>query len=1126
MSRIIHLRSPHFVKASAIEGKTLTDAQVDLYVWQGKLEDQPTTPTESLQKSTEDSGKNYVVFEISELCRSFIEYSFNGRDRSTEPIYINTEVTMNYSDGTNTLQSDIFFGVDGYRDFKYGLQTTENLFQNPAIAESITEADNITISIEDSLSGKEDREYENGQDLLLTATYTPSNATLQWFKDGTAINNATAATYAITGSDGNDSGEYFCRAYLNAGEANETNQDSNIIVYTIEICPAIYFMPDAQGSTYLSAGGAAGQTLVVTTEYGTDCYAEIMTDDVYMANGDASPFTVTSVTPTDLGSDFMRTTITLTTKHKNTGVNSTIKDRLIVNYYDETLKLKIPKNINVQQISASGAIHSVGLSNTDADQTAGTVKAFIRGDVGAKYNLEMFALVTDTDEDGNLEDEADYNWISNNAFSSISGTIDADGENEVDITYPANDTSVQREFRVIATNAEDSTNRVLSPLFTQDVIAKYANLQFTDITFDSAATQDIDFTYYCNADAEIRITQKPDAFRLVLPEVSNPITMVVYQEESEITYLKVSATPTTGSTATVRALANNGILRDGEISIRLDGEDVWRDMLTLTQPGTAEFLIWQSILDGEGNRTGITTFTTASAKAGTGLGYWLYVNSSVDYTINVPPGAKLSRGLLDGSSTFGGSVQGMPGLTQWTLTYEEDQGVDDETYILTAVSGGSSVPLTVTRSAGITVDENGPVLGALKVYKTTRANVLADWVIDTTTEFTLADLTVNTLLDGWAFKASATDTLAGTLDFQWWKTLNPDKMPDNWALQGANIITEIDDPGDTLLLHFSQPTEVFFYASVENLSTGLGNYTDVYTFDVKFDGEQVEWIDVDINESIDPYTMTPYYKVGVNGVKSITTISGFTPTQSWTLFNSSIVDAKVTDSANNVTILNQYQSVTITGNGIVEIVIPENEDTSQKFINLTFTTTTVGFQPARVVKYTQDGVPIDYSNFNISTPILDIGFGNNVFSNSGSSNASDTQTNNSGGNETTTVEESQTFLLQNLENEVIAGNGGTSSVETVTVIHNEPEVVANTQIAQVINDLANLQDLLDSIDEEKLDAAQQQDEDYTLAEVVKDSPVVTASPSNTTTPTPYSPPQVIDEIEYYKGHNSKLKDLL
>ena len=84
MATKINVRSPYFVKATAETG-TLSSAVMSLYIYDGILTTNKGTVKYTIEK-TALSGTDYVVFEISELVRDYLDLEFNGiYESSTSP---------------------------------------------------------------------------------------------------------------------------------------------------------------------------------------------------------------------------------------------------------------------------------------------------------------------------------------------------------------------------------------------------------------------------------------------------------------------------------------------------------------------------------------------------------------------------------------------------------------------------------------------------------------------------------------------------------------------------------------------------------------------------------------------------------------------------------------------------------------------------------------------------------------------------------------------------------------------------------------------------------------------------------------------------------------------------------
>jgi hypothetical protein len=108
MAQVINTRSPFFIKS---EYTTLATAELKLYIYSGiKDTDKPSTPQYSIAKA-ELGGSNYVVFEISELVRDYIDVNFN--QERTEDAYVQRIENDNGIFEQNSLLTEFSLELDG-----------------------------------------------------------------------------------------------------------------------------------------------------------------------------------------------------------------------------------------------------------------------------------------------------------------------------------------------------------------------------------------------------------------------------------------------------------------------------------------------------------------------------------------------------------------------------------------------------------------------------------------------------------------------------------------------------------------------------------------------------------------------------------------------------------------------------------------------------------------------------------------------------------------------------------------------------------------------------------------------------------------------------------------------------
>ena len=119
MSTIINTRSPYYIKYSATSGGTLESVDVNLRIWNGDLNSPPTAVTYQLSKEpVEIATSNYVVFEISELIRDFLETEYYTE--AVDAVWVRTEAALNFTTGT-TFQNNEYLALDGFGYFEEGI---------------------------------------------------------------------------------------------------------------------------------------------------------------------------------------------------------------------------------------------------------------------------------------------------------------------------------------------------------------------------------------------------------------------------------------------------------------------------------------------------------------------------------------------------------------------------------------------------------------------------------------------------------------------------------------------------------------------------------------------------------------------------------------------------------------------------------------------------------------------------------------------------------------------------------------------------------------------------------------------------------------------------------------------
>lgn len=126
MARLINTRSPFYIKVS---DSNLQSARLQLYIYEGTKD---TSPDAADLKYTIDKAEleetNYVVFEISELVRDYIDAKYDG-EYDSYCVWVNPVITATNESGTTISSptvtpsdySDQFIATDGYGYFEEGI---------------------------------------------------------------------------------------------------------------------------------------------------------------------------------------------------------------------------------------------------------------------------------------------------------------------------------------------------------------------------------------------------------------------------------------------------------------------------------------------------------------------------------------------------------------------------------------------------------------------------------------------------------------------------------------------------------------------------------------------------------------------------------------------------------------------------------------------------------------------------------------------------------------------------------------------------------------------------------------------------------------------------------------------
>jgi len=216
----ININSPVYLK---VENTNLASCKLTIAIYSGAFNASPTTTYELIKN--EVANNNYVIFEIGELIKDYITYSFSGTFGSNGiNVWVQTTATpirSNPADGALDAITTIMLAFDGVGYFEEGFDitqttnsaTTQNLtrhkgsltklMSNTTIFRELQEVLYIPVlanlsvnSGSDTLSGATTVNFKNGSSTVSTVT-VPTGVS----NSNNAIAYATSTTATLTSVD-------------------------------------------------------------------------------------------------------------------------------------------------------------------------------------------------------------------------------------------------------------------------------------------------------------------------------------------------------------------------------------------------------------------------------------------------------------------------------------------------------------------------------------------------------------------------------------------------------------------------------------------------------------------------------------------------------------------------------------------------------------------------------------------------------------------------------------------------------------------------------------------------------------------------------------------------------------
>ena len=144
MQTQINLRSPYYIKVSQTG---LTSATLNLYIYTGTFTTNANVNDDFLRYTITKKplGTNtFVVYEVSELIRDYLEIEFDG-SYDSDVVWINAIPTSNGTGSINVTPNNTngFVGLDGYGYFEQGA--------NPTLSTNLLQSNRTIFALDDNL---------------------------------------------------------------------------------------------------------------------------------------------------------------------------------------------------------------------------------------------------------------------------------------------------------------------------------------------------------------------------------------------------------------------------------------------------------------------------------------------------------------------------------------------------------------------------------------------------------------------------------------------------------------------------------------------------------------------------------------------------------------------------------------------------------------------------------------------------------------------------------------------------------------------------------------------------------------------------------------------------------------
>ena len=145
MATKINVRSPFFIKATPSSG-TISKAVLSLFVYDGIFTTNKGSAVYTVEK-TPLTGNNFVVFEISELVRDYLDIEFSGDYESTsspeiDPVrWVEADIVITKTDASTENANSDYVAFDGYGYFEEEV--------NPELSRTLLQSNKTIFRVDD-----------------------------------------------------------------------------------------------------------------------------------------------------------------------------------------------------------------------------------------------------------------------------------------------------------------------------------------------------------------------------------------------------------------------------------------------------------------------------------------------------------------------------------------------------------------------------------------------------------------------------------------------------------------------------------------------------------------------------------------------------------------------------------------------------------------------------------------------------------------------------------------------------------------------------------------------------------------------------------------------------------------